>query len=198
MAVWTNNGLNLAAQSGVQGTITYVGISPGCGTLASPITSGVAVTSLALNAGLPANLTGGQSLTVTDGTNSETVTVGGGGALAAATSIPITSWTPAHSYAASTTGVCPTPAATDTVLYGESQRVAANTPGTPGANPGEMLNAGYFDGTQPTGIYMMVGYFGGASATGTTGTGTLMIEDTQFWNHTVNSDTNMFQADSTI
>lgn len=197
MAVWTNNGLNLAALSGVQSSIAYVGISPGCGTLASPITSGVAVTSLGLNAGLPANLAGGQSLTITDGTNSETVTVAGGGALAAATSIPINSWTPINSYAATTTGVCPTPAATDTMLYGESQRVAAN-PGVAGANPGESLNAGYFDSTQPTAIYLLVGYFGGATATGTVGTGTLLIEDIQFWNHTVNTDTNMYQADSTI
>ena len=51
---------------------------------------------------------------------------------------------------------------------------------------------------QPTAVYMLVGYFGGASATGTVGTGTLMIADTQYWNHTINSDSNMYQADATI
>jgi len=54
------------------------------------------------------------------------------------------------------------------------------------------------EGTQATGIYLMVGYFGGASATSSTGTGTLMGEDIKFWNHTVNADSFMYQGDSTV
>ena len=203
MAIITNTGLTLAATAlqtpGANVAITYVDIATGCGTLAAAITSGVAVTSLALDAALPATLASGQSLTVTDGTNSETVTVAAAGATAGATSIPITSWTPAHSYVAHTTGVAPTPAASDSALYNGSAavRVAANA-GVAGANPGESLNSGYFDGTQPTGTYLLVGYFGGSTATATAGTGTLIAEDVQYWSHTLNSDSASFQLDSTI
>ena len=196
MGLWTNNGLNTVAQSGAQTSMTYVGISLGCGTLASGITAGVPVTSLALDGTLPANLTGGQSLTVTDGSNTETVTVGSGGASAGTSAISINSWTPANTYAAHTTGVAPTPLSTDTALYAESVRVGAN-PGVAGASAGETLVSAYFDGTQATGVYLLVGYFGG-TATGTTGTGTLVGADVQYWDHTVNSDTNKYEADTFI
>lgn len=200
MAVWTNAGLTLIATAvqtpGAQVAMTFVALGTGAGTLASAITSGVAIASLPLDAATPAILASGQSLTVTDGVNSETVTTSGSVA-SGATSIPINSWTPAHSYAAHTTGVCPTPGATDTALYNETQRVAA-IPGTSGATPGESLNAGYFDGTQPTAVYMQVGYFGGSTATSTLGSGTLMVEDLQYWNHTLNNDSNQYQADTTI
>lgn len=201
MGTWTNNGLTLIATAvqtnGAQAAITYVGISPGCGTFSGAITASVPITALPINSpGIPANLSGGQQLTVTDGTNTETVTTSGV-VTAGATSIPITSWTPAHSYAANTAGCCPTPAATDTTLYGESQRVAVSG-SSAGAAVGESLLSGYFDGTQPTAVYFTVGFFGGSSATSSTGTGTLMAEDIQFWNHTQNSDSQMFQGDGTI
>ena len=202
MAVITNTGLTLAATAlqtpGANVAITYVDIVPGCGTLASAITSGVAVTSLPLDATLPAGLSSGQSLTVTDGTNAETVTTSGA-VSAGATAIPISSWTPAHSYAAHTTGVAPTPAASDSALYNGTAavRIAANA-GVAGANPGESLNNGYFDGTQPTGVYLLVGYFGGSTASSTAGSGTLIAEDIQYWSHTLNSDSASFQLDSTI
>lgn len=196
MATWTNNGLIIAAASGVQQSITYVSISPGCGSLAAPIAAGTPITTLTLNApGLPAALSNGQTLTVTDGVNAETVTVSGTPG-SGATSITISSWTPAHAYAANTAGVVPAQLASDVTLYGESVRVAAN-PGGPGAQPGETLNTGYFDGTQATTLFMSVGYWGGA-ATSALGSGTLMIEDIQVWAHVVNSDTNMYQADTTI
>lgn len=201
MAVITNAGLTLLATAlqtpGVSAGVSFVGIGTGCGTLALPVTSGSGLSSLPLDAGLPANLSAGQQLTVTDGSNSETVTVGAGGALAAATSIPINTWIPANSYAAHTTGVVPVPQASDIALYNESARVAAN-PGVPGANPGESLNSGYFDGTQPTGIYMLVGYFGGSTATSSTATGTLIAEDIGYWNHILNTDSASFQLDSTL
>lgn len=201
MGTWTNAGLTLIATAvqtaGANAAISYVAIGTGCGTLASPITASVAVTSLALNAGLPAALAGGASLTVTDGTNTETVTVGGGGATQGATAITINSWTPAHSYVANTTGVAPTPLATDLALYNEVARVAANA-GVAGANPGESLTSGYFDGTQATNLYMQVGYFGGSTASSTLGSGTMIGADVQYWSHTLNADSNMFQADTTI
>jgi hypothetical protein len=202
MATWTTQGLNLIASAvqnpGVNCAMAYVALSTGCGTLASPgITAGTPITSIPLNAGLPAALAAGQPLTITDGANSETAQVASGGAALGATSIPITSWTPAQSYAANVTGIAPTPQASDTTLYAEAVRVAAN-PGTAGSNAGESLNTAYFDGTQPTAIYLLVGYFGGSSATGTIGSGLLMAADVQYWNHVANQDSNMYSADSTI
>ena len=200
MGLWTNNGLVLIATAvqtaGANVAPAYVGISPGCGTLSGAITSGVAVTSLPLDATLPANLSSSQQLTVTDGTNSETVTTSGT-VTAGATSIPINSWTPAHSYAAHTTGVAPTPLASDISLYNETQRLVVSAAAA-GAAAGESLISSYFDGTQPTAVYLLVGYFGGASATSATGTGTLMAEDVVVWNHTINADTFMYQGDATI
>lgn len=196
MATIPNAGLNaLAAQ--VQTLITYVAVGTGCGTLNGALTAGVAYTSLPLNAGLPAALASGAQLTVTDGTNSETVTVATGGAAQGANVIPINSWTPAHSYAANTTGVCPTPQTTDLQLYNETYRVPANA-GSAGANPGESLNAAYFDPTTPTGIYLEVGYFGGSTATATANSGSLVARDLQYWNHTQNVDSASFQLDSTV
>ena len=201
MAVITNAGRTLAATAiqtpGTNAAITFVGIGTGCGTLASAVTSGSPLSSLPLDAGLPANLSGGQSLTVTDGVNSETVTVGVGGAVASATSIPINSWTPLHNYAAHTTAVAPVPLVGDIALYNENVRVAANA-GVAGANPGESLNSGYFDGTQATAVYMLVGYFGGSTATASLGTGTLIAEDIQYWSHTLNADSASPQLDNTL
>ena len=200
MGVWTNGGLTLAATA-LQTTsgnaaITYVGIGSGAGTLSVAITAGAPLTSLTLDAGVPVALTNGQSLTVTDGTNSETVTTSAGVGVGVAT-IPITSWTPVNAYAAHTSGVAPTPLITDTALYNELTRLAANS-GSAGANPGESLNTGYFDGTQATAFYMQVGFFGGATATASVNTGTLIFEDIQVWSHTLNADSAMFQADSQL
>lgn len=201
MAVILDAGRSLVATAlqtpGVSAGVSFVGIGTGCGTLALPVTSGSGLSSLPLDAGLPANLSGGQQLTVTDGTNSETVTVAAGGALASATSIPINTWIPANNYAAHTTAVAPIPQTSDLALYNEVARVAAN-PGVPGASAGESLNSGYFDGTQPSGVYMLVGYFGGSTATSSTATGTLIVADIQYWNHTLNADSASFLLDSTL
>src|SRR5579859_5475199 len=171
MAVITNAGLTLLATAlqtpGVQAAITYVEVGTGCGTLATGLTSGTAYTTLALDAALPANVAAGASLTITDGTNTQTVTCNGG-ASAGASSIPVTSFTASSTFAAHTTGVAVAPQATDLALYNAVARVAANA-GSAGANPGESLNAGYFDGTQATGVYMQVGYFGGSTASSTLG-----------------------------
>jgi hypothetical protein len=204
MAVITNAGLTLLATAlqtaGAQAAITYVDVVPGCGTLAVAITSGVAITTLSLNAGLPVALAASANLTVTDGVNTLAVQVTGAGAAQNATTIPINSVTPANSYAINVTGVTLTPAVADTALYNGTAagiRVAANA-GVAGANPGESLNNGYFDGTQATGMYLSVGYFGGSTATATPGTGTLVAEDIQYWNHVLNADSASFQLDSTV
>lgn len=200
-AVWTSAGLDLVATAvqtaGVSAAVTYVAIGVGCGTLATPLTSGTPTSTLALNAGLPAGIGTGTVLVITDGVNEDQATVASPGAALGATSIPLSGYTPANNYAANTTGVAPLPLATDIALYDEVARVPAN-PGVAGANPGESLNSGYFDGTQATSYYMQVGFFGGATASATLGSGTLMIEDIQYWNHTVNNDSNTYQADNTI
>lgn len=200
MAVFCNAGLTLIATAvqspGVNCAISYVAIGTGAGTSSGAIASGTPITSIALDATTPANIGSAASLTVTDGVNSETVTTSGA-VSAGASSIPINSWTPVHSYAAHTTGIVPTPLVTDLTIYNELYRVAANV-GTAGANPGESLNSGYFDGTQATHVFMSVGYFGGSTASGSLNSGTLIIEDVQYWNHTLNADSSTYQADNTI
>lgn len=200
MGTWTSAGLNLVASAvqsvGAQCAITYVALSLGCGTLASALTSGLAYTSLPLDATLPVGLATGVSLTLTDGVNTQTVTTSAN-VSAGAPAIPVTSFTASHSFAAHTTGVAPTPLSSALSLYNESQRVAANV-GTAGASAGESLTSGYFDGTQPTGLYLLVGYFGGSTATSALGTGTLMQLDVQYWSHTLETDSNMYQSDSTV
>lgn len=197
MGLWTNNGLTLIATAvqtpSANVAPSFVGISPGCGTIASGIPSGTPITSLPLDAVLPVNLSGSQQLTVTDGTNSETVTTSGP-VTAGAASIPIASWTPVHTYVSHVTGVCPTPLVSDTALYNETQRIAVSATSA-GGSAGESLIAGYFDSTPPTAIYLLVGWFGGAGATSSVGTGTIMAEDIVLWNHTNNADTFMYQGD---
>lgn len=201
MAQFTNAGLMLLATAlqtpGANVAIAYVAIGAGCGALASGLTNGNSYSSLSLAAGLPVALAGGATLTITDGVNSQSVTVTSAGATIGATSIPVTLFVASYTFAATTTGVAPTPAATDLALYNEIVRAQA-TPGVAGANPGESLNNGYFDGTQPTNVYMQVGYFGGSAATGAIGSGTLIAEDLQFWAHVQNNDSASFQLDNQI
>ena len=199
-AIWTTVGIDLVAtalqSAGVDAAVKYVALSTGCGTLGAPLTVGAVYTSLPLTGTLPANLASGQSLVITDGTNSQTV-VTNGAVSAGASSIPVIGFAASASCAASVTGVAPIPQSTDIALYNEGVRVAILASGA-GAAAGESLISGYCDGTQPSGVYMLVGYFGGASATSSVGTGTLLVADNQYWNHTVNTDSNMYQADATI
>lgn len=200
-ATFTNAGLNLIASAvqapGINHAITYIGIGPGCGTLSAGLTSGVAAGSIGLDAALPANLAGGTVLVITDGTNTDTATVVGGGALAGATSIALSGYTPAHTYAAHTTVVAPQMGAGDTALYAETVRVPTGL-GSAGGAAGESLNSAYFDASIASAIYIQVGYFGGDAAMAATGTGTLMAEDTIYWNHTVNADSATYQLDNTL
>ena len=204
MAVITNAGLTLLATAlqtaGAQAAITYVDVVPPVGTLSAALNAGTIYTALTLDVALPVSLAAGQPLTITDGTNVQAAVVGTGGAAMGANTIPIINITPISNFAAHTTGVALTPQAGDVGLYNGTAagiRVAANA-GVAGANAGESLNNGYFDGTQATAIYLSVGYFGGSTATSTPGTGTLIAEDVQFWNHALNADSASFQLDSTL
>ena len=199
-ATYTNAGLTLLAtawqSNGADVGITYVGLGLGCGTLASALTSGTPYTALALAAALTANLAIGQALTLINSAgNTVSATVAAPGALAGATTIPITSLTPTNTYGIGS-GVTTTPAATDTTLFDETYRIAA-IPGSPGANPGESLNNTYFDPSAPSATYVEVGYFGG-TASSTPGTGTLVARDVQLWIHTVNTDSASFQLDTKL
>ena len=196
----TNAGLILLASAqqtaGVNAALTYVAIGTGCGTLASALASGTPYTTLALDAGLPADLADNTALLLTDGTNTQAVTVNGA-ALTGATSITVDSFTPSANFAAHTTGVVPSPVASALTLFNETVRVGVSA-SVAGATAGESLTSGYFDGTQATAVYLEVGYFGGATASSALASGTLVGIDTAYWNHVVNVDTNMFQADSLI
>lgn len=196
----TNAGLILLATAqqtpGVNAAFTYVAIGTGCGTLASALVSGNTYTTLALDAGLPADLADNTALTLTDGTNTQDVTVNGA-ALAGATSITVDSFIASSNFPAHTTGAVPSPTAGALTLFNETARVAVSA-NVAGATAGESLAAGYFDGTQATAVYLEVGYFGGDTASGAADSGALIGLDTAYWDHILNTDTNMFQADSLI
>jgi hypothetical protein len=201
--IWTTVGLNLAAtavqSASADAAISYVGLSTGCGTLGSPLSISVTYTSLTLTGTLPVTLSSGQVLVLTDGTNSQEVTCNGT-QTAGASVLNVISFLATANYAASTTTLAPKPLAGDIALYNESVRVVVLSAGA-AAGAGESYISGYADGTQATGVYCMVGYFGGSTASSSTGTGTLMIEDAGtevYWNHTINADSNMFQADATL
>jgi hypothetical protein len=182
----------------LQGLVTYVDFAPGYGTLSTPLVNGTPYSTLPLQAALPANIAGGQAIYITDGVNIDTATVVGGGATAGDTSISVMGYTAAFDFADTSTTVTPVPAETDTALYngagGSVVRIAANT-GAAGISPGESLLSAYFDGSQPTAVYVQVGYFGGPSATSTPGSGTFIGEDTQYWGHTLNADSAAPQLD---
>jgi hypothetical protein len=202
MAVFTNAGLTLLATAlqanDVQTAVTYVSVGLGAGTLSSGLTNGSPYTSLPLQIALAVNISNGQSLTlVNSGGNTQVITASGVGNVIGATSITVTSFNANATYAIGS-GVVNTPAASDLALQNEAVRLSAST-GSAGSNPGESLNAGYFDpSSTSTGIYLEVGYWGGSSATSTLGTGTLMARDVQYWNHTVNSDSASYQLDTTL
>lgn len=199
-ATYTNVGLNLLATAwttnGASVAPTYVAIGTGCGTLATALTSGVAVTSLTLAAGLPAPLANAQSLTLIDSAGDTATVTTSASVAAAATTIPIASFTPSVTFGIGS-GVTTTPAATDTALYNESYRLPAN-PGSAGASYGESLINAYFDPTTPSATYTEVGYYGGSTAGSGAGTGTLLARDVQFWPHTLNSDSASYQLDTTL
>lgn len=218
MGNWTQNGLSAVAQI-VQGLISYVSVGTGLGVLQTSLVSGTPYTSLTLQAGLPAALSVGQSLTVTDGTNVQLVTVASPGASIGATSIPVNSFTPTETFTAGAAAIARTPSAADTQLDNEPSGCRVPTAAASGgSNPGESLISGYFDGTQPSGPYVEVGYWGGPGVdsgppnfTPIPNGGTLFARDVVFWPHpltdgvyTINGkqvqiiDTIMFQLDGTL
>lgn len=198
-ATITNNGLSLLAQalisSGANSVISYVAIGTGSGTLTTGLTSGTPTTSLATTA-LPAGLSIGQSLTLINDIHTAVVTVASPGASLGATSIPIQSFTSSFSFPIGS-GVLTTPSVNDIGLQVETARVVVDA-GVTGAQPGETLVSGYFDPSAATATYIEVGYFGGSTASGTLGSGTLVARDVMWWPHTIYVDSFTNQLDSTV
>jgi hypothetical protein len=190
----TNNGLNALA-SQVQTLITYVAVGTGAGTLASGLTINNTYTSLTLATGVPALIPSGTSLTIINGSTTQTVTTSAVTAQGA-TTISVSSFTANATYPIGS-GVVNTPSATDQTLQNEVHRVAATT-GSAGANPGESLNPAYMDPTTPTGTYIEVGFFGGPTATSSANTGALIARGTCWWSHTQYSDSASLQLDSVV
>jgi hypothetical protein len=197
-AAFTTAGRNLLAStliSNASAQVAYVAIGAGAGALSAGLTSGTPYTSLPVVA-LPAGLASGQSLVIINGSNVDTVTLASA-ALAGATSLSIASWTPSYSYPAGS-GLVNTPSANDTQLQSESLRDVVSGAVT-GAGAGETLVSGYFDpASTPSGTYLEVGYFAGASASATPGSGVLVARCVVWWAHTVNVDSETFQLDSTV
>lgn len=199
-AVITNAGQTLLASALITpgsnpALVGYVAIGTGAAALSSGLTNGSAYTSLPVVA-LANSIAAGQSLTIVCASATDVVTVTSAGAASGATSIPIHTWTPTFSYPTGS-GLVNTPAATDVALEAETNRTEVSA-ATTGGTAGETLISGYFDPTVPTGTYVEVGYFGGASASLTLGSGTLVCRDVIWWQHTVNVDSLTDQLDSTV
>lgn len=195
----TNAGLSLLATAlqtpGADAGISYVSVGLGAGTLASALVNGTNYTSLSLAAPLVSGIAVGQSLTIIDSFG-DTQILSATGNLAGSSTVGVASFLANANYAIGS-GVVNTPAQTDSTLQNEQVRLAA-IPGVAGATPGESLNAGYFDPTQPSATYLEVGYYGGSTATSAIGTGIMIARDVQFWAHTQNLDSASFQLDSIL
>ncbi len=116
--------------------ITYIAVGIGGGTLSAGLTLGQTYVNLYVNA-LPLTLAPGQVMTLLQGANSQSITIGAGGAPAGVTSVPTDSFVANFSYGIGS-GIVNTPSASDTLLQNEIWRApiaAAND----GANPGEAL-----------------------------------------------------------
>lgn len=179
-----SSGLNLLA-NGLMGTATdtqihYVAVGTGCGVLSTGLTNGqTGITALAMASGIPHALTNGQSLTIINGTSSQVVTVNGTPS-AGATSIPVTSFTANANYAASTTSVVPTPAATDTQLHNEQFRKAV-TQQAAGGSPGQAVTTLYLAPQDANMVLAELGWFAGSSATSSANTGAMIART--LYNH---------------
>lgn len=197
-AVFTSAGRTLAAStliSSASAQATFVAIGTGATALSAPLTAGTPYTSLAVQA-LPAGLASGQQLIIINGSNVDVVTLSGAAA-SGATSLAINSWTPTYSFPAGS-GLVNQPSVNDTQLQAEALRVAVSG-AVAGSGSGETLISGYCDPTStPTGTYLEVGYFGGASASATANTGVLIARCVVWWAHTQNLDSNTFQLDSQL
>jgi hypothetical protein len=177
-------------------TITYVALGTGCGTLSGPILNGSAYVSLPLAAPLPVAVPSGASLTLINGTNSQTVTEAGGGAPAGATAITVSSTVANHAYPVGS-GVVTTPLASDTQLFAEAYRDATSAIVT-GAAAGEAFASLYIASPEgATTTYLEVGYFAG-SASATPNSGILVARAVYWFPHVVNADSAMAQLDLII
>jgi len=182
----TNAGLDLL-RDGLSGAasntaITYVAIGSGLTTFTSGLTSGSPYTSLPV-AALPSAVVTGQSLTIVNAAGqSQAVVVAAPGAAISATAIPVTSFTASFTYA-SGDGVVRTSAATDTALDVETYRAALSGYAN-GGSVGEGLFTLYLSPTAGIGQIQEVGWYGGASASATPGSGVLLARVLYSHNHT--------------
>lgn len=204
MAVLTNSYLTLLATAmqtnGNSTAITYVSVGTGAGATTAAYNSGTPYTSVAITAAYTGTISSSQVMTLVDsGGDTQSVTCNSTTniTLGMPATIPVNSFTPTATFAIGS-GLVNTPTATDIAMQNETNRIAA-TAGSAGGSPGESLNPGYFDPSAvPTGLYLEVGYWSGAAATSSLGTGTLAAHDIQYWNHTVNADSAMYQLDTTL
>lgn len=179
-----NAGLDLL-RDGLIGAATdtqihYVALGGGCGVLSTGLTNGqTGITSLAMSAGIPNSLTNGQSLTIMNGVSSQVVTTSASVAQGA-TSIPVGSFTANAAYPATTTSVTPTPAATDTTLHNETFRKAVTMQSAVGG-AGVATTTLFISPQDDNAVIAEVGWFAGASASASTGSG-VMIART-LYNH---------------
>ncbi len=174
-ATLTNAGLNLLRDA-LLGRVTnaqvlYLAVGTGLSSLTSPLASGTAYTALGV-AALPAAVTNGQSLTITNGIYSQAVTASAAAAIGA-TTIAVTSFTANYSYPITTTGVVNTPAATDTQLQAEGFRKGYTTV-LNGAAQGEGITRTYLAPQDALIMIAELGWFAGATATSATNSGILV------------------------
>lgn len=197
-ATLTNAGLNLLASAlqnaGANAALSYVALGTGAGQLAAPLTPGVAITSLPVNA-LPAGLPVGSQLSLISQTNSDMVTLSAP-ANPGDVSVSIQSWTPGFAYPAGS-GLVSTPTALDTALQAEVVRKATGA-GSAGGAPGESLHSAYFGTTDSPGVtFLEAGFYGGPGASSAAGSGVLIARGLLWWQHT-SGDTSLVQLDSII
>lgn len=175
-------------------TVSYVAVGTGAGLLSSGLTNGTAYTSLAFQAGLPVGISVGQSLTIINGSSTQTVvaTVTGN---PGDTHITVGSFTANFSYPIGS-GVLSTPSANDTQLQNEVFRNTV-TAAVVGANPGEVLITLYIAPSDSPGFtFLEIGWFAG-SASGTANSGILMARALYWYPHTTSDSANA-QLDTTV
>jgi hypothetical protein len=171
----TNAGLNMIRDA-MLGRLTspqvyYLGVGTGLTTLSAGLTSGNAYTSLSV-AALPLAVSSGQSLTLTNGTNSQVVTASANASVGA-TTIAVTSFNANYSYPATSTAIVNTPAATDTLLQNEQFRKYYATV-LNGSAQGEGIMRCYLAPQDALIQIAEFGWFATSTATSTFNTGVLV------------------------
>jgi hypothetical protein len=171
----TNNGLNMVRDALLgrlsNAQVLYIGVGTGLTTLSSALTASNVYTVLSV-AATATSIASGQSLTLTNGTNSQVVTASAN-VSAGATSIPVTSFTANFSYPATTTAVVNTPSVNDTQLQNEQFRKLYSTT-LNGVAQGEGITRCYLAPQDALIQIAEFGWFASSSATSTPNSGILV------------------------